>query len=267
MGLTAKARQRIIDTFQEIAQLLKRKAKQPGTRLQVLADRLAKAFPGDRIFRMLDVVGDLLGRQTDALALKAGAHGSVRPPLVDLNRAGKAWLSAFYGPAQGTRFGQRVLKDIEATAADFVFESHHVVEVRVRKHYAKDLAAFVTKAGEPPDPDAMIAIAIPAGLHRGARYYPLELKSPRLRKLRESLESRPYNLTERLQVEFPDSKLATLPFPDYLSQLSEFYKKELPEFYREVVLPDGSTGGFRAALLQVAQKTGQPVGLIAANPP
>jgi hypothetical protein len=274
MALSVKSKQRIIKIFEQISWALKRKAGRKGTRLGVVATRLTKAFPGDRIFRMLNVAGDYLARRTDNLALSTGPHGTVKVPLSDLNRASKAWLIAFFGPARGTKFGREALEELEGTTADFVLESHHVVPMELAERYKAELAAFVTEIGKPPNIDAMITCAIPAGLHRGARYYPLELKSPRLAKLRKSLPSRGYNLTDSLRTEFSVAKVANMPFDEYLTKLSAFYRKELPELYREVALPGGGKGGIREALLQVADaydktpiSAGNSRKLIAPNPP
>lgn len=259
VGIDPADQKKIINTFRRIAWVVKKKAGKQGSHLQIVSRRLAQHFPGDQIFRLLDVVGDFLGRRTDALTLRVDTHGTVAGSLTELNRASKAWLIAFFGPAQGTNFGKRILADLEATAADFVLESHHAVPREARKFYSRELAVF------PPDEreTAMIAIAIPAGLHRGARYYPLEGKSPRLKQIRDSLPDRQYNLTDRMRSRFTEDYMSRTPFPTYLKELSEWYKSELPELYKHTDLPGGGRGGIREALILIAQKTNVDVNVIA----
>jgi hypothetical protein len=205
------------------------------------------------------VLGNALGRQTDALLFLVGPHTTVQGKVRNLNDGSKAWLTAFHGPMQGRRVTLDVVQEIEETAADFVLESHHVAEARIRKFYGTDLRAYWKPGTTDVDPDRMITIAIPSGLHRGARYAPLEAKSARLKALRKKLPSRKFNLTDELIARFPDSYLSSTPFPTYLRDLAVFYKAKLPDLYPEVALPNGEKGGILAALKLIAKDTGHTI--------
>lgn len=249
----------LMATFADVMRAVRRNAAKRGSRLTVLSQKLKRAFPDDLFFRMFDMMADALGRQTDEVLLLVGSHGGVKGTVRNVNDGAMAWLTAFHGPMQGRRVSLNVVQEVEETAADFLLESHHVAEARVARFYANELRAYWKPGTTVPDADLMITIAIPSGLHRGARYAPIEAKSPRLKGLRQVLPSRQYNLTDELIKAFPDSRLQTLPFPTYLRELAQFYKTQLPDLYPEVTLPNGQKGGILAALKRISADTGVPV--------
>ncbi|MEV6596581.1 hypothetical protein AB0M36_06880 [Actinoplanes sp. NPDC051346] len=249
MTLSTATKSKIIARFEKIAQLMRRRAGRRGTRLAVVVQHISDAFPKDRVFHLLDVVGHSLAKRTDELVLITGKHTDVQDQIRDLNRAGKVWLTTFMGPAQGNTITRQLVVEIEQSAADFIFESHHVVEARLRTRYPELRNAFASG-------DEMITVAIPSGLHRGARYAPLEARTVKLKQLRDALPDRDFNLTALLMTKFDDAYFAT-PGKDYrtfLTELSGFYKQHLPEMYK----PAGpaATHGIHAALVQIATKTG-----------
>jgi len=257
-GLTDNAARELVETLGDVMRAVRRKARRRGSRLSVLADRLAAAFPADQLFKVMDEVGLALGRQTDNVLLAVDPHAAVRASVVDINQGAKAWLAAFHGPMQGRTITTSVVREIEQLTADFLLESHHVVESRVRSIYAQQLKAYWKPGTSEVDPQRMITIAIPAALHRGARYAPIEAKTARLAALRDTLPDQLFNLTDALLKRFPDSYLKSTPFPTYLRELAEFYRTNLPGLYPKVTLPDGRSGGLLEALQRIAQDTNCP---------
>ena len=249
----------LLATFADVMRAVRRNAGRRGSRLAVLAQKLKRAFPDDLFFRMFDTMADALGRQTDQVLLLVGNHAAVKGTVRNVNDGSMAWLTAFHGPMQGRRVSTNVAREIEQTAADFLLESHHVAEARIAEFYPNELRAYWKPGTTVPDPELMVTIAIPSGLHRGARYAPIEAKSARLQALRRALPDRDYNLTAELIKKFPPEDLRTKPFPTYLRELAEFYKRQLPDLYPEVTLPNGQKGGILAALKKISADTGVPV--------
>lgn len=263
--LTEEQTRLLLSTFADVMRAVRRNAGKRGSRLSVLAQRLRRSFPEEQFLRVMDLMGNALGRRTDEVVLLVGSHAEVKGTVKNLNEGVKAWLTAYHGPMQGRKVSLRVVREVEESAAVFFLESHHVVEKRVRKFYGPDLFPYWEPGTTVPDPDRMITMAIPAGLHRGARYVPIEAKSPRLEALRKKLPDRSFNLTDELEKEFPDSyfepepPIPKPPFPVYLRKLADFYKSRLPELYPTVVLPNGEKGGILSALERIAADTGHSI--------
>ena len=78
--------------------------------------------------------------------------------------------------------------------------------------------------------------------------------------MRKALPGRDFNLTAKLIERFPDTCFTKpTPFPQYLRELAEFYKKEMGSLYPEITLPNGEKGGILAALEKIRKDTGASV--------
>jgi hypothetical protein len=264
MAVSAQDYRILVHTVEDLARVLRKRAGRKGTRLARLAADLAQAAPNHHLLQIMETVGDVLATQTDKITLAVGPHRAMTDALDPLNRGAAYWLTSFFAVAEGPRLTDNVILSMETHTADFLLESHHVVEVRAWKYHPELQSAFPASPGEArPGEKAMWAIAIPAELHRGARYINLERKTTRLSQLRKALPERGYNLSARLVEAFPESYLQTVPYPVYLQQLSAFYKADMPGLYARVTLPGGLPGGMREALLQIARATNVDLSMIA----
>ena len=264
MPLSAADRQLAEYTVKELATILRKRAGRKGTRLARLIAELEAAVPGRHLLQIIDTLGDVLAKQADELSLSVATHADALARIEPLNRGSAQWLTAFFATAEGPDISDVVVRNLEQLSSDFLLESHHVVEHRIRKHFPVLQQKFpqLPGDGDRPGQMAMITVALPAQLHRGARYYNLEGKKTALAALRRQLPARDVNVTTLLNTAFPDSRVRSMAYRDFLHELSAFYKREVPLVYTSATLPTRGTGGIREALLQIARITEVPESII-----